>query len=160
GVGDGWPSAERGHSSFLYRFEQMTFLIDCGEPISGSYKASGLDYNLIDRILVSHLHFDHLGGFFMLMQGFWLEGRTRELTVHMPSDGISPTRQLLQAGCIFDELLAFSVSYQPLDSNQVITSRDVLITPHPTTHLSWARGTFQAKYQQKCEAFSFLIESG
>jgi len=113
GVGDGWPSPQRNHSSFLYQFEEQTILIDCGEPVSSSFKAAGLDYNVIDRILISHLHFDHLGGFFMLMQGFWLEARNRELKVHAPRDGIMPIRQLLQAGCIFDELLPFQTRYEP-----------------------------------------------
>src|SRR5882672_8610337 len=77
GVGDGWPCADRKHASFLYRFDKVSILVDCGEPISSSYKASGLSYDAIDRIFISHLHFDHIAGFFMLMQGFWLERRQK-----------------------------------------------------------------------------------
>ena len=159
GVGDGWPCAERNHSSFLYQLEGRCFLIDCGEPISRSFKASGLDYNLVDHILLSHLHFDHLGGFFMLMQGFWLEGRTKELRVHAPTDGIAPMRQLLDAGCIFDELMPFRTRYEPLQAGQPITLGAIRITPFPTTHLWGLRRLFQDKYPQRYEAFSFLIET-
>jgi ribonuclease BN (tRNA processing enzyme) len=159
GVGDGWPSPRRDHSSFLYRFKEQTILIDCGEPISCSYKASGLDYNLIDRIFISHLHFDHVGGFFMLMQGFWLEGRSRALEVHVPADGIEPMRQLLQAGCIFDELLPFPIRYWPLQAGQPIAGDGMRIAPFPTTHLWRLRDQFQTKHPQRFEAFSFLIET-
>src|SRR5882757_4763574 len=107
GVGDGWPCAERSHSSFLYRFDKTSILIDCGEPISGSYKASGLHYDTIDRIFISHLHSDHIAGFFMLMQGFWLEQRRKDLPVCLPREGSKPIRQLLNAGLVFQELLQF-----------------------------------------------------
>lgn len=159
GVGDGWPSAGRNHSAFLYQLGGQAILIDCGEPVGRSFKATGLDYNLVDRILISHLHFDHVGGFFMLMQGLWLEGRDRELDVHVPVDGITPMRQLLNAGCIFDELLPFATHYRPLESGQVIPSGELRITPFPTTHLWGLRDRFQGRYPQRYEAFSFLLES-
>lgn len=159
GVGDGWPSAGRDHSSFLYRFPQQTILLDCGEPVSRSYKESGLDYDLIDRILISHLHFDHVGGFFMLMQGFWLEGRKRQLVVHAPEEGIEPMRELLRVGCIFDELLPFPRRYEPLRVGEVIAGGGMRISPFPTRHLWGLRDQFQSKYPQRYEAFSFLIET-
>src|SRR3954453_7954289 len=98
GVGDGWPCADRNHSSFLYRFGQTSFLVDCGEPLSRSYQAAGLSYDAFDRIFISHLHSDHTAGFFMFLQGLWLERRTKDLPVHMPVDGIKPFQQMLRAG--------------------------------------------------------------
>jgi len=112
GVGDGWPCADRNHASFLYRFGKESILVDCGEPISGSYKASGLPYDEIDRIFISHLHADHVAGFLMLMQGFWLERRKKELPVHLPGDGIKPLGQMLKAGMIFEELLQFRLKFE------------------------------------------------
>jgi len=44
----------------------------------------------------------------MLMQAFWLEGRRRFLTVHLPQDGVEPVTRMLEAGCIFMELESFS----------------------------------------------------
>ena len=160
GVGDGRPSGQRLHSSFLYRFPDQAILIDCGEPIGRSYKASGFDYDLVDRILLSHLHFDHVGGLFMLMQGFWLEGRKKLLQVHAPGDGIEPIRKMLQAGCIFEELFPFPIRYEPLEADRPIVSGATRITAYPTTHLAGLQARFQAKYPQRFEAFSFLIESG
>jgi len=40
GVGDGLPCGDRHHASFLYRFGKTSILLDCGEPIDGSFKAS------------------------------------------------------------------------------------------------------------------------
>ena len=159
GVGDGWPCPDRNHSSFLYRFGRVTLLIDCGEPISGSFKASGLDYDSVDRIFISHLHCDHIGGFFMLMQGFWLEQRQKDLTVHMPRDGIKPCRLMLDAACIFDELMAFRMKFEPLKAGEPVVVHNVRVTPYSTTHLENLRQTFQKQYPQDFAAFSFLMES-
>ena len=160
GVGDGWPCADRKHASFLYRFDRVSILVDCGEPVSGTLKASGLSYDAIDRIFISHLHFDHIGGFFMLMQGFWLEQRRKELPVSLPADGVKPFGQLLHAASLYDELLPFKLRFEPLRAGKPVMTGDVRVTPHRTTHLNRLRREFNKRYPQKFEAFCFLIESG
>ncbi len=138
----------------------MNRLIDCGEPISRSYKASGLEYDLVDRIFISHLHSDHIAGFFMLMQGFWLEQRKKDLPISMPIDGIKPFIELLHAGLIFDELLQFKMKYEPLKAGKPVMTGDVKVTPYRSTHLEQLRRAFQKKYHQGFEAYCFLIEKG
>ncbi|HOB98307.1 MAG TPA: MBL fold metallo-hydrolase [Verrucomicrobiota bacterium] len=158
GTGDGWPCADRSHSAFLYRFPETAFLIDCGESVSRTVKASGWSYDMIECAFLSHLHFDHLGGFFMLMQGFWLERRRRTLTVHMPEDGIAPVKRLLDAGCVFEDLLSFRLRFRALRARRSVVMRGVEVTPCPTTHLDQLRARFGSKYAQRFESFSFLID--
>ena len=67
-----------------YHLDGATVLLDCGESVCRSLKASGLPWDAIDEIFLSHFHFDHLGGFFLLMQGMWLEKRRKPLPVAMP----------------------------------------------------------------------------
>jgi ribonuclease Z len=159
GVGDGWPTNGLRHSSYMYQVGRSTLLIDCGEPISGSFRASGFNYDLIDRIFISHFHFDHVGGFFMLMQGFWLQQRQKDLVVHMPEDGIEPIRQMLNTGCIFDELMSFRTRYEPLRHATPVISDSVRLTPFLTTHLNAFKKAFSSKYPLKYEAYCFLMES-
>jgi len=161
GVADGWPSADRSHSSFLYRLGRATLLIDCGESISRSFKNTGWDYNLIDTVLISHLHLDHVGGLFMFLQGLWLEGRSKDLPIHLPAEGLTPVKRMLRAGYIFDELLGFHLHFAPLRRRRPIQiGRGLRVTPFPTTHLSGFRKAFRARYPAPFEAFSFLIEAG
>ncbi|SRR5581483_1357151 len=160
GVGDGWPCADRNHSSFLYRFGKTAILFDCGEPLSRAYKASGLDYNAFDRIILSHLHADHIGGFFMFMQGLWLEQRTKPLLIHLPSDGIKPIQSLLQAGMLFPELFKCKFRFEPLKLQKPIITSTVRVTPFRTSHLDQFRLAFHKRYPQKFQAFCFLIETG
>ena len=159
GVGDGWPCADRNHASFLYRLGKTSLLFDCGEPISGRYKASGLSYDLIDRIFLSHLHSDHIAGFFMLMQGFWLEQRKKPLPVSMPADGIKPIGHLLNAALIFPELLQFALNFDAMRAGRAVVTGDVHVTPHRSSHLEQLRQAFQKKYPQDFESFCFLIET-
>lgn len=160
GTGDGWPCADRNHASFLYRLGKTSILIDCGDSVSRSFKASGLSYDTIDRIILSHLHSDHLGGFFMLMQGFWLERRRKELLISMPDDGIKPVIQLLEKSLIFAELLKFRLRYEALRAGRPVLTNGVKVTPYHSTHLEGLRKVFQKRHPQKFEAFCFLIEAG
>ena len=116
GTGDGWAGdGQRGHSAFLFCLGGRTLLIDCGEPVSRRLHTAGVGPDDIDGILISHLHCDHVGGFFMLMQGLWLDQRTRELPIYIPTEGLEPVRNMLRAAFIFDELLAISPSFNALE---------------------------------------------
>src|SRR3954469_16538909 len=114
GVGDGWPCADRSHAAFLYRLAKTSILIDCGEPVGRSLKAAGIKPDLIDAIFLSHLHADHVGGLFMLLQGLWLEGRRRVLPIHLPGKAIKPVQNMIRATFFFDELLKFRMKFSPL----------------------------------------------
>jgi ribonuclease Z len=158
-VGDGMACADRNHSSYLYRFAETALLFDCGEPVSRSFKATGLDYDTIDRIFLSHLHSDHVGGFFMLMQGFWLEPRRKELVVHLPADAIEPLRRMLSAAYLFDELFQFRLRFEPLREGNAVAQGQVRVTPYRTSHLETLRKSFQKKYPGDYAAHAFLIET-
>ena len=152
--------ADRNHSSYLYRFGEVSLLLDCGEPVSRSFEALQLDHNSIDRVFISHLHSDHVGGFFMLMQGFWLGRRKKALRVHLPADGIEPLRAMLKAAYLFDELFQFDLLMEPLLAAQPVEQGRVRVTPYRTTHLDGLRRTFQGKYPGDYAAYSFLLERG
>ncbi len=160
GVGDGWPCADRNHSSFLYHLGRTSILMDCGEPLSRSYKAAGLSYNAFDQLFFSHLHSDHTAGFFMFMQGLWLERRTKPLPIYMPQDGIKPFQLMLKAGLIFPELLQFRMRFEALRLHQPVRAGSARVTPHRSSHLDQLREAFQKKYPQRFQAFCFLIEAG
>lgn len=160
GTGDGWPCADRAHSSFLYRFGTTRLLVDCGETVSRSYKASGLDYDALDAIVLTHLHFDHSGGLFLLVQGFWLEARRKPLAVHLPAEGIAPIRQMLDAGYVFPDLLPFPLRFVPLRAGQTAVVNGVRVSAFATSHLDRLRAHFQARYPQPFEAFSLVLDDG
>ncbi|HLP78084.1 MAG TPA: MBL fold metallo-hydrolase [Candidatus Paceibacterota bacterium] len=160
GVGDGWPCADRNHASFLYRFGTTSFLVDCGEPVDRCLKASGLSYDSIDAIFLSHMHSDHMAGLFMLTQGLWLERRKRDLPVHLPGNAIKPLREMFNTALLFDELLQFRRKFVALKPGRHSLVNNVRVTPFPTSHLDGLRTRFGKKYPGRFSAFCFLIEAG
>jgi ribonuclease Z len=158
GVGEGRPSPAHDHAAFLYRLGRVALLIDCGEPVSRNLRRAGLGCNLLDRVFISHLHSDHVGGLFMLIQGFMIEGRTKDLTVHLPTEGIAPVFQMLQAAYLFEEYFAFHLQFAALRHGVPVVTEGVRVTPFPSSHLDPVRAQFQRKYPRPFEAFCFLIE--
>lgn len=159
GTGDGWAGDRRGHSAFLFTLKDSTLLLDCGEPVSRQLRAVGVQPDDLDGIVLSHLHCDHVGGFFMLMQGFWLDQRTRDLTVHLPAEGVEPVRRMLDAAYIFEELMACALNFAPLQNGASFEVGSITVTPHPTTHLDQLKASFGEKYPVGFEAFSFVLEN-
>jgi len=160
GVGDGTASLDRNHSAYLYRLGTATLLVDCGEPVSRSFKATGLSYETIDRIFLSHLHSDHVGGLFMLLQGFWLEQRRQQLTIHLPGDAIQPIANMLKAAYLFAEVLPFPLRFEALAAAQPISFAHVQVTPYRTTHLDSLKKHFQSRYPGEYAAYCFQIVAG
>ena len=158
GTGDGWPCPDRNHSSYLYELGGACILLDCGEAVCRSLTARKFDWNRLDAIILSHTHADHIGGLLMLLQGLWLEGRSRALTIYLPGQAIEPLRQMFRHAYLFEELFGFKLGFEPLQRRHAIRLGGVRITPFPTSHLDGLRRAFGKKYKQSFEAFSFVLE--
>lgn len=159
GTGDGWPCTDRGHSATLYRFGAGAVLVDAGEPLERAYRAANLSWDLVDALFLSHLHSDHVAGFFMLMQGFWLQERRKALPVYLPRRAIQPLKRMLETVMLFNEMLNFRLELRPVPP-RTVRVRDICVTAAPTTHLDRARKRFSKKYRSDFSAYAFLLEGG
>jgi ribonuclease Z len=160
GIGDGWPSPDRRHSSYLYRFGTTSLLVDCGDGLNTGFAADGLKYDELDAVLLSHLHSDHVGGFSLFVQDLWLERRRRQLPVHLPGSGIAPLKAWLDATILPPALIGFPIRWVPLRAGRKFRAGAVSVTAFPTTHLESLRRALQPRYPHiGFEAFSFLLEA-
>ena len=155
GTSDGVASPKRAHASILLTLGGEVLLLDCGEPCSHTLVKHGVSVNRIDSVIISHLHSDHVGGFPMVIQWLWLAGRTRPLPVHMPREGIQPFQQLLKATYLFDELLKFDLAMKPLKKGHSFKVGGVKVELCHNRHLEGFRKSFQRKYKNPFESFSF-----
>src|ERR1700742_4276679 len=97
GTACGIPMTDRFHSSILLESAGRRWLLDAGEPCSQRLKAMGISFKSLDGIFISHGHSDHLSGLPMIIQGAWLEPRSRPLPLYLPAELIFPIRTWLEA---------------------------------------------------------------
>jgi ribonuclease Z len=159
GTGDGWPCGDRNPSSYLHELGGARVLIDCGDGVARALTARKFDWDSLDAILLSHTHADHLGGFQMLIQSMWLEGRRRPVEVHLPAHAIEPLRALLRHGYLFDELFRFKLKFKALRPRVPLKVNGLTITPFLTSHLAGLRSRFGRKPGVGFEAFGFVLET-
>lgn len=160
GVGDGWPSIDRNHSAFVYRLGNTNLLIDAGEPVCSAYKRSGLSFDALDAVVLSHLHADHFGGLLMLLQGMWVEGRKKDLQVYLPKHAIRPVRALLREATLYKPLLPYNLYLKPVQPGKPIRIGSVTIKPFAGTHLDELLKRRGVRPTHRRSSHLFLIEHG
>jgi ribonuclease BN (tRNA processing enzyme) len=128
-----------------------------GEPVVVQTTRKGMPRWLIPAVAVVILVLA-VGGFFMFMQGMWLQDRRKPLKVYLPGKAIRPLRQMLNTVFLFDEALPFRLQLLPLENENPVKIRDVRVTPFRTTHLDRTRAQFGRKYRADFSAYCFLIE--
>lgn len=132
------PSAHRGLSAQIVKYNDRRFLVDCGEGTQRQILRSGIGFKQIDRILLTHGHLDHILGLGGLMSTFmrWesiehleiLGGKSTLNRVKTLIDGVvlrgqEPPMELIYRevtpGLLYDEdgftVSAFSVSHRGPD---------------------------------------------
>jgi ribonuclease Z len=159
-VGDGFADTDRGHAAFLYRFGDTRLLVDCGEPATQALLRSGTGLQELDRVFVSHLHFDHVGGLLTLLQSLWLSRRERPLTIHLPGVGIRPLQALMRTALLFDDWQPFPLHFEALRAGQPVLTGTVTVTPVSSTHLRALSARGGKAAGRLSEAFSFMLEDG
>jgi len=78
------PTIRRNVSSIAVQLEHDSLLIDVGEGTQRQILRSGVRRGRIDRILITHLHGDHLYGLIGLLTSFQLNRREEPLQVVGP----------------------------------------------------------------------------
>lgn len=76
GTGSPRPSLERAQPAQLLEIGGDSFVVDCGEGVTTQIVRSGRDVCRIQKIFLTHLHWDHVLGYAGLVWGGWSAGRT------------------------------------------------------------------------------------
>ena len=85
-LGTGTPYPRRGQASagILVEAGDQKLLLDIGPGVPANLAALELPLELIDKVLITHHHMDHIGGLDQLWIGGWTYGRKLPLRVWGP----------------------------------------------------------------------------
>jgi ribonuclease BN (tRNA processing enzyme) len=85
GSGDAFSSGGRLPSCYMIETGEICFLLDCGPAILPALRRANLSANRFEKIFISHLHGDHIGGLpFLLIDAIFPSRRAEPLTLIGP----------------------------------------------------------------------------
>lgn len=76
------PSAERNHPGLLVVAGGKRILVDCGEGTQRQLLRSGAGFRRLDRLLLTHGHFDHVLGIPGLFSTLGSQQSAETMTIH------------------------------------------------------------------------------
>jgi ribonuclease Z len=129
-------TAERDHTYMVVEVQGDLLLIDCaGSPVRKLLQL-GLDFRLVNHILVTHWHEDHTYGLVSLLHEMLLVGRKRKLDIFLPRSSLEVVRPFLEA-FFSHEPNVFEIEYHPLDTTEnalVLAQPNYKVYATPVAH--------------------------
>ncbi len=84
GTADQIPSADRNHSAIFLNYNEENLLIDCGEGTQRQFRKARLNPCKVNRILLTHVHGDHVFGLPGLLSTFNYSEYNKTLYIYGP----------------------------------------------------------------------------
>ena len=139
------PSVERNHPGLLVEAGSHRILVDCGEGTQRQLLRSGAGFRRIDRILLTHGHFDHVLGIPGLFSTLRLRRSDEPMTIHASRGTLDIVVRML-AGLWGDGRSPIPVELLPLSTGAVLDAGDFTIGCFPVRH-------------RETDSFGFSFES-
>src|SRR5437763_14233656 len=127
------PSADRNHPSLLVEAGGQRILIDCGEGTQRQLLRSGAGFRRLDRILLTHGHFDHVLGIPGLFSTLRLRQNAEAMTIHAGPGTLDIVVRML-AGLWGAGKAPLPVKFVPLTEGQVINAGEYTVDCFPVRH--------------------------
>ncbi|MGJ4955240.1 MBL fold metallo-hydrolase [Bradyrhizobium sp. HKCCYLRH2015] len=127
------PSADRNHPALLVRAGRHRILVDCGEGTQRQLLRSGAGFRRLDRILLTHGHFDHVLGIPGLFSTLRLRRSADIMRVHGSPDTLDVVVRML-AGLWGEGRAPIPLELVPLRRGEVLDAGEFTINCFPVRH--------------------------
>ena len=114
GTGGTLPMVNRWLTSLMVRYKGHSVLIDCGEGTQVAAVKAGMSLKPIDKILLTHLHADHVSGLPGMLLSIGNSGRTEAVSIVGP---VGTERVVRALRCIVPNL-PFDVKVSELETEE------------------------------------------
>jgi ribonuclease Z len=139
------PSADRNHPGLLVDAGSQRILVDCGEGTQRQLLRSGVGFRRLDRLLLTHGHFDHVLGIPGLFSTLRLRRSDDLMTIHGSPGTLDIVVRML-AGLWGEGRAPIPLELVPLAERQVIDAGEFTIGCFPVRH-------------RETDSFGFSLES-
>jgi len=126
GTGSAKVSLRRNFTSLLLDTEDEKILIDCGDGISRALLQQNVEFNSINKILITHLHSDHFSGLSTLLTQFKLDERTNPVEIISCKENIPIIKNFLFNSFIIPERINFEIRFVGFDFDEEFSLSDKL----------------------------------
>ena len=134
GCGSALPTARHLPSAQVVNLRDKLLVIDCGEGTQLAWRHTGLNWQRITHICLSHAHGDHVFGLPGLISTMGLLGRTAPLYIHGPAN-LQEYAEFMIARFCSD--LGYEVHFHAIDTTQyqlVFEDRSMEVWSLPLKH--------------------------
>ncbi|MBQ2380890.1 MAG: ribonuclease Z [Akkermansia sp.] len=114
GTGGTQPLINRWLTSLVVRYQGHAVLIDCGEGTQIAAQKAGISLKPVDKILITHLHADHISGLPGLLLTMGNMGRTESISIIGPVG----TERVVNSLLCIARTLPFEVRVSELESEE------------------------------------------
>ncbi|MGJ4943511.1 ribonuclease Z [Bradyrhizobium sp. HKCCYLS1011] len=127
------PSAERNHPALLVEAGNQRILVDCGEGTQRQLLRSGAGFRRLDRLLLTHGHFDHVLGIPGLFSTLRLRRSAEVMTIH-GSQGTLEVIVRMLAGLWGERRAPVPLQLVELTAGEAIANGEFAINCFPVRH--------------------------
>jgi ribonuclease Z len=127
------PSAERNHPGLLVEANGSRILVDCGEGTQRQLLRSGVGFRRLDRLLLTHGHFDHVLGIPGLFSTLQLRHSADVMTIHAGPGTLDVVIRMM-AGFWGEGRAPIPLELAPLKEGQVFDADEFTIDCFPVRH--------------------------
>jgi ribonuclease Z len=127
------PSAERGHPGLLVEAGGQRVMVDCGEGTQRQLLRSGAGFRRLDRLLLTHGHFDHVLGIPGLFSTLRLRQSSDLMTIHGGPGTLDVVVRML-AGLWGEGRAPIPLDLVPLSEGPVFDAGEFTVHCFPVRH--------------------------
>ena len=134
GTASALPTTERYSSAQVLNVRGRLFMIDCGEAAQIQIRKAGISFLKIEHMCISHIHGDHIFGFFGLLSTMAMLGRSAPLAIYGPK-GFLPVLEFFKS--TFGEGILFDIDFTALEMSEpevIYENRNVELLAFPLNH--------------------------
>lgn len=150
------PVKDRNQSAQALQVHGRLFLVDCGEGVQYAMVRHHVPMMKLDSLFLSHIHGDHVFGFFGLLSTLGMKGRQTPLNIFAPP-AFGPLLKFFLS--YYGDGVGYEIRFTPLRMKEpeiILESKAIAVEAFPLNH---GIETFGFRFREKEPPFNVFKEA-